>query len=116
MQISSQIGSSPGIQTDVPVVRAKSPSVELPAFKSADNVKVSVDPEVLRAATDKINQTMESLGNNLQFTVDTETSMNIVKVVDRATNETIRQFPSEETLAIAKTLDKLQGLLIRATA
>ena len=115
MQI-SQIGSGPGIQTDAPVIRAKSASVDLPVPKSAESAKTPVDSGALRAATDKINQTMEALGNNLQFTVDTETSMNIVRVVDRATNETIRQFPSEETLAIAKTLDKLQGLLIRETA
>jgi len=118
MQVSltNTSGSYQGIQTDSAVVREKPATVNLPQLKSAETSKGSVDPTALSAATAKINQTMQDLGNNLQFVVDNETSMNIVKVVDRATKETIRQFPSEETLAIAKALDKLQGLLIRATA
>lgn len=113
MQISQiNTGNSyPGIQPDVAPVRDKPAAVNLPPMASG-----SVDPAALRQATDKINQTMQALGNNLQFMVDTETSMNIVRVVDSSTKETIRQFPSEETLAIAKALDKLQGLLIREQA
>ncbi|MCX7175491.1 MAG: flagellar protein FlaG [Proteobacteria bacterium] len=115
MEISnvSNISYGPGVQTDAPVPRVKSSSSDSSVQTSGNG---SVDPVALRAATDKINQTMQGLGNNLEFTVDTETSMNIVKVVDKATNKTIRQFPSAEALAIAKTLDKLQGLLIREKA
>lgn len=118
MQISQiNTGSNyPGIQSDVATVRDKPAAVNLPPLKGVEIASGSVDPAALRQATDKINQTMQALGNNLQFMVDTETSMNIVRVVDSSTKETIRQFPSEETLAIAKALDKLQGLLIREQA
>ena len=118
MQINqlNTIGNPQGIQSDVAMVREKPASVELPPLKGVEFGSGAVDPVALRAATDKINRTMQGLGNNLEFTVDSETSMNIVKVVDRETNKTIRQFPSEEALAIAKTLDKLQGMLIRAKA
>jgi len=115
IQLNTSNYGPPGIQTDPTVPRVKAAPVDLPV-KGLEPNKGSVDPVALRQATEKINQTMEGLGNNLQFVVDSETSMNIVKVVDRATNETIRQFPSEETLAIAKALDKLQGLLIREKA
>jgi flagellar protein FlaG len=37
-------------------------------------------------------------------------------VVDKDTNEVIRQMPSREALEIAKALDKLQSLLARQTA
>ena len=40
----------------------------------------------------------------------------IVKVMDNATKEVIRQIPSVEMLAIAKALDKIQGLLIKQKA
>ena len=108
----SQVGSNfgPPIKTDTSVTRARQAPIDTPV-RTVGPGKGSVDPAALREATDKINRTMQALGNSLEFSVDSETSTNIVKVVDKATNQTIRQFPSEETLAIAKTLDKLQGLL-----
>ena len=113
-QVSQPFG--PPIKADVAIPRAKQAPIDTPVRSVVGSGKGSVDPAVLRQAMDKINQTMQSLGNTLEFSVDSETSTNIVKVVDKATNKTIRQFPSEETLAIAKTLDKLQGLLHSVTA
>lgn len=105
----------PPIRSDVAVTRVRQAPVDLP-LPAVGSGSGSVDAAALRAATAKINQTMQGLGNNLEFTVDSETSMNIVRVVDKETNKTIRQFPSEEALAIAKTLDKLQGMLVRTKA
>lgn len=102
-----------GMKSDVAMVRERPAAVDLPPLKGVEISTGSVDPAAVRAATEKINQTMQRLGNNLEFTVDTETSMNIVRVVDKETNQTIRQFPSEEAVQIAKTLDKLQGLLMK---
>lgn len=48
--------------------------------------------------------------------VDDETGIHVVKVMDINTQEVIRQYPSEEILSLAKSLDKLQGLLIRQKA
>lgn len=73
-------------------------------------------PEEVRESVDKINQAIQSLARNLQFSVDEDTKMNVVKVVDTDTKDVIRQFPSEEALAIAKALDKLQGLLFKEKA
>lgn len=83
-------------------------------IKPVDQVKQQVSVSKLEQATQKINQAM--LANNLQFTVDKDTGINVVKVVDTVTKEVIRQFPSEEVLAIAKVLDQLQGLLLREKA
>ena len=114
----SQVSSNnygPPIRTEAPAPRVKPAPINIP-LQTTGSGNGSVDSAALRVATDKINRTMQGLGNNLEFTVDSETSMNIVRVVDKETNQTIRQFPSEEAVAIAKTLDKLQGLLIRAKA
>lgn len=67
-------------------------------------------------ATEVANRFMDSLSLNLQFSVDKEVNKVVVKVVDTATHEVIRQFPSEEMLAISKALDKLQGLLLKTQA
>lgn len=85
--------------------------VELPrqAVKSIERVDVNT----VKKATESINKLVQQFDRNLQFTVDEDTGVNVVRVVDTSTKEVIRQMPTEEMLAIAKALDKLQGLLIR---
>jgi flagellar protein FlaG len=56
------------------------------------------------------------MSSDLKFTVDEETGIQVVKVVDTETKDVIRQFPAEEVLAIAQALDKLQGLIIHQKA
>lgn len=72
--------------------------------------------EQIKDSVSKINKAVQVFDRNLQFTVDEDTKMNVVKVVDLATKDVIRQIPSEEVLAIAKALDKLQGLLVKEKA
>lgn len=64
-------------------------------------------------AVQKINDTLQTLSQKLEFSVDKETDAFVVKVVDKETKEVIRQIPSEEMLNLAKALDKLQGLIIK---
>jgi flagellar protein FlaG len=54
--------------------------------------------------------------SSLSFSVDDVSGRQIVTIVDTQSNEVIRQFPSKEAIAIARALDKLQGLLIRDKA
>ncbi|GGI16376.1 flagella locus protein FlaG [Oxalicibacterium faecigallinarum] len=67
-------------------------------------------------ALQSINNALQSMSSNLQFSVDQESQRTIVKVVDQETKEVIRQMPTEEALEISKALDKLQGLLIKSQA
>jgi flagellar protein FlaG len=73
-------------------------------------------PDEVKESVNRINKTIQGLTRNLEFTVDEDTKMNVVKVVDTKTKDVIRQFPSEEVLVIAKALDKLQGLLLKDRA
>ena len=72
--------------------------------------------EQVKEAVQKINKTMASLSNNLEFSIDEDSDRTIIKVVDQETKEVIRQVPTKETLEIAKALDKVQGLLIKQQA
>lgn len=73
-------------------------------------------PAQLADAVLKINQSMASQSRGLEFSIDTDSKRTIVKVVDRQTNELIRQIPTVETLEIAHALDQAQGLLIKQQA
>lgn len=88
---------------------------EVPS-KAVEAVKETVNPASLKQATEKLNQAIKMMASNLQFVVDEDTGIDVVKVVDTDTKEVIRQFPSDEILAIAKAFDKLQGLLVRDKA
>lgn len=67
-------------------------------------------------AVKNINQAIQVISQNLEFSVDTDAKEVIVKVIDQQTKQVLRQIPTEEALDIAKSLDKLQGLLIRQQA
>ena len=89
--------------------------VELPrqAVKEVDT-KVTID--TVKSAAQQINKVLQQFDRNLQFSVDSDTGINVVKVIDTQSKDVIRQMPTQEMLAIAKALDKLQGLIIRAKA
>jgi flagellar protein FlaG len=71
--------------------------------------------EINKAVSD-INKTIQASSQNLEFTVDTDADEVVVKVIDQQTKEVLRQIPTVEALEIAKSLDKLQGLLIKQEA
>jgi flagellar protein FlaG len=72
--------------------------------------------EQITKAVDNINKTIQATLQNLEFSVDQDSSQVVVKVIDQQTKQVLRQIPTEEVLEIAKSLDKLQGLLIKQTA
>jgi flagellar protein FlaG len=78
--------------------------------------KVTPSIEQLNKAVSDINKTIQSLSQSIEFTVDKDSERVVVKIVDQQTNEVLRQIPTEEALEISKSLDKLQGLLIKQQA
>lgn len=72
--------------------------------------------EDVQAVVDKLNEFMHNGQRNLSFSVDKETEDMVVKVMDTQTNEVIRQFPSEETLKLAKHLEGMLGLIFNDKA
>jgi len=70
----------------------------------------------VQQAVEEIQQTMEKLAQNLHFSIDKDTGITVIKVLDSQTQEVIRQIPTEEAVSIARTLDKVQGLLFNDQA
>ena len=76
------------------------------------------DLERVKEAMDSIAKSLGSLSKSsgLQFSIDDDLGRVVVKVVDPETKEVIKQFPSEEAIALAKTLGKTNGSLHQAKA
>ena len=72
--------------------------------------------EAVESAVKAVQEFVKPMSGNLEFTLDEESGRTVVKVTDSTTKELIRQIPSAEMLAIAKALDRLQGLLGRQKA
>lgn len=96
-------------------VSAPAAPVELPS-KAVQAATPTPSPEQVKQAVDHVNELMQTLNNGLRFTMDQDTGIRVVQVVDTKTNDVIRQMPSKEVVAIAKALDTLQGLIIRQKA
>jgi flagellar protein FlaG len=96
--------SAPDARVAVVAAAPQAPQEAKPSRQQLD--------EAVKAVNDFVNP----VNNSLQFRVDDDTGKTIVKVIDKATNEVIRQFPSEEMIAIAKALDGIKGLLFRQKA
>ena len=74
-------------------------------------------PAQVQKAVESMKQMIESTApNSLAFSVDDSTGKTIVRITDAQTGEMIRQIPSEELLAIARSLDKMQGMLLQQKA
>ncbi|MDP3668540.1 MAG: flagellar protein FlaG [Telluria sp.] len=105
------------VKTAPPAAAAKKAAVD--AVQEAAQVqqaKPAPSEEQVAQALKSINNVLQLRSPDLEFSVDSESERTIVKVVDKKTQEVIRQMPSQEALDIAKALDKLQSLLIRDTA
>ena len=63
-------------------------------------------------AVQVINSYVQNLRRDLEFTIDDKTDRTIIRVIDSETREVIRQMPSEAALAMARSLEQTQGLLL----
>lgn len=72
--------------------------------------------EQVKQALGEVEKAIVPLARNLHFSIDKETGKTIITVVDAVTKEVIRQIPSEEIVAIAKAIDRMQGLLLKQKA
>lgn len=75
-----------------------------------------ITPDAIAAAVQSVNAYVESVSSSIQFSIDHDTGRTIVKMVDTATHEVLRQFPSEEMLSISRSIARMQGLLINRNA
>ena len=63
-----------------------------------------------------LNKQIQSTTRALHFTVDEKYGRPIVSVVDKETNEVVRQIPTEVALQLADALDDVTGVLVSDTA
>lgn len=106
---SAQVQASKSVDSTSPqgvVARASmkpDPSLNEEAGKSGGSVEVAVS---------QLNEFVQSVHRDLQFEVDNDLGETIVRVVDRETQEVIRQIPDEVALRLAEKLQQDEPLTL----
>ena len=101
-----------------PPAEGAAPAAPATITEQAPSAVGEVQPQrkELDKAVKAVNEFVGSVNNDLRFAVDDESGRTVVKVIDVNTKEVIKQYPSEEMLAIAKALDSIKGLLVQQKA
>jgi flagellar protein FlaG len=115
------------VGNDAPAVVNDSPAVaNNPPVVATQPVQATAQPPTaaqLKSAVDSINRALQQSNQSLEFSVDPTTKTSIVKMMDKETGKVISQYPSEQVLAIAQSIDDFlnvhqlqQGLLLQQKA
>lgn len=119
-------GASPArhVSDDAPRVVADTPTTAATAASTTAKVEPQQpSAQQVKIAVDSLNKAMQKSAPNLQFSVDSDTNKQIIKFMDTQTGTLIRQYPSEEVIAIARSIDQFlshqqvqRGLLLNQKA
>ena len=92
----AQHQQSKPVDVDVKTVEAQSPT--------------RVDHGKLEKAVEDLNKYVQTVGRDLRFSVDRDSGQTIIRVMDRETEQMVRQIPPEEVVALAKFLHQTDDL------
>lgn len=73
-------------------------------------------PADIRALVEKANTLMKSVNVGIEFSFDPEGGDMVIRVIDSETRDILRQFPSEEMMAMSRAMEKMQAALVKQTA
>lgn len=82
---------------------------------SAPNNKQSMDGEQAESLVSQLNETVEPLRTNLKFELHDKLGDYYVKVVNRETDEVIREIPPEKMLDMHAAMAEFMGFLVDET-
>jgi flagellar protein FlaG len=106
----------PPPSADAALVR-RAPAPGAPARRpAAGRTPARPSHEDVRAALAEVIEAVAPQAGALEFIVDEVRGRTIVRVVDKETKAVVRQIPAPEMLAIRRSLERMQGILIRLKA
>ena len=80
----------------------------------------AVSAEELQKVVEQLNDHVQMVQRDLQFSVDDASGKTVIRVVNSETAELVRQIPSEEVLQISRSLkeqvDGITGLIVQTSA
>ena len=90
--------------------------VEIPGQAKEAEKETKLSEEEVEDVAEFLNDTASHFNVSLTFKVNDDPDRIVVSVVDKETDEVIRQVPSEEVLQLAERLNEMVGVLFNETA
>lgn len=111
-------GYAPAYQRTPDPIVSTAGATTTQTYQAVQPVQETTAPtkENVQFAVEQLNNFTTAISAKLNFQTDEDTGMTIVKVIDTESDKVIRQIPTEEAVQIAKSLDKLRGLLLNDKA
>lgn len=102
-----------GDKVALPLDTTKTATVSYLPLTSQSKADKEKSPEMsaaaLKSAVNQGNALFQTEKRNLQFQVDNSTKQVVVKVIDQATGDVIRQIPTKEVLSFLKKMQDQEG-------
>lgn len=83
--------------------------------KPAEPGKQFGHAELSNAVAD-LNKVAQAASQGVRFSVDEDTGRTVVKVVDTQTDKVLRQIPTVEALKLWRSIEQMQGVMLRDKA
>ena len=109
--INATVSSAPANHTVKPDFPDAQPTLIKPVEDTKNMESVQSDQTDIIETIDFIEDFMQTIQRDLEFSIDNDTGSIMVTVRDRHTGEIIRKMPSDGMREIAKRLDEIVGLL-----
>jgi len=91
------------VAADVAAYKPEAQSVSA-GVSVGNEANVAKEADDLKQAVSQLNNFVQNMQRDLQFSIDKESGAMVVKVIDAKSEKVIRQIPSEETLRLARSL------------
>jgi len=86
------------------------------AEAEAEAARQTGEKSPLEEVVSGLNDLVHELHRELQFSIDEDSGETVIKVIDRATDEVVRQIPGEEVMRLRKRLLESAGTIFRDSA
>jgi len=84
---------------------------------AADKQSVpELNKEQLETMAQKLQDFVGSLNRGLEFSVHEDSGRDVIKVIDKTSGDTVRQYPSEEVLDLVASLSDAAGTFVNIKA
>lgn len=78
--------------------------------------KSELNKEQLETMAQKLQEFVGSLNKGLEFSVHEDSGRDVIKVIDKNSGDTVRQYPSEEVLDLVASLSDAAGTFVNVKA
>lgn len=112
--------SSPPAKTDKADLVQQSQDAQVRAAEEQARAREAADAakaqEIAEEVASGLNELVHELHRELRFSVDDDSGETIIKVIDRETDEVVRQIPSDEVVRLRKRLEEAAGVIFQDSA